>query len=84
MWFFDGFGWTMMLFGLFSTLVFWGLVAWVIALIVRNANRGGTGRPGANRPADDAETLARRRFAAGEIDEAEFDRILRKLRDHTA
>ena len=55
-------------------LAFWAAVIWLIYSGIRGlSNRG---RP----PSDSAEDIARRRFAAGEIDTGELDHILAELR----
>ncbi|SDY81614.1 SHOCT domain-containing protein [Citreimonas salinaria] len=54
-------------------LVFWGLVIAAVVLLVR---RLGTGQTPARR---DAMEVLRERFAAGEIDEEEFERRKKAL-----
>lgn len=67
-----GFGFGM--FGGLMMLVFWGVIIALVVLAVRwvSANQGGGAR-------DEAMALLRRRFAAGEIDEDEFNRRKRAL-----
>lgn len=72
----DGFGWWMV-FGVISMIVFWGGLLWIAAYIVRSI-AGGPG-PQRRRSEDDPEEIARRRFAAGEISEDEYRKILRTL-----
>jgi putative membrane protein len=50
-----------------AMLVFWGLVAWVIVTLVRQADRGGGGKRGAREILDE-------RYARGEIDDDEYRR----------
>jgi putative membrane protein len=59
-------GWWM-LFGGLLWLVFWGTLIYLIVSVIR----------GRQRPEGDAEPIeiARRRYARGEIDKTEFDRI---------
>ena len=72
--------------GILTTFVFWALVIWAIVALAswaRNSRPGqpGPGEPGAAlRPADDAELILARRFAAGEIDAEEYQRRLEVLR----
>lgn len=67
-----GFGFGM--FGGLMMLVFWGVIIALIVLAVRwvMANQGAA-------PRDDALETLRKRFAAGEIDEEEFNRRKRVL-----
>jgi putative membrane protein len=60
-------------------LVFWGLVAFAIWLVVRDTSTASS-KPSA--PPSAEETL-RQRYAAGELDEEEFSRRLRVLRGDT-
>ena len=57
-------------------LVFWGLVIWGVVSLVRGATSSGSSGAPAARP---EETLAAR-FAAGEIDDDEYQRRLETLR----
>lgn len=75
MWWYSGmgdFGWSMMLAGTLVTLLFWGgltaLVVWAVLAL--------TGRR-----AEDQQALQvlRRRFAAGEISQTEFEQAKRAL-----
>jgi putative membrane protein len=69
----DGFGWWMVFGGVWM-LLFWGAVIWLAFFFIRSlSDRGRSSRQ------DDAEAIARRRFASGEISEEEFQRILRTL-----
>ncbi len=77
MWWYPGpFGWGMMLLGALATLVVWvGLVVAVIWAI-RSLMGGRAGeRPGAEQPLE----ILRRRFAAGEITQEEYERARRAL-----
>ena len=69
-----GGGWGGGFFGGFMMLAFWGVIIALIVFAVRgfSGNRGGTSRR------DALETL-RERFAAGEIDEEEYNRRKRVL-----
>ena len=70
----DWSGWAWFAMG-FSMLVFWGLVAFAIWLVVR-----GTWAPSSKPPAPPtAEETLRQRYAAGELDDDEFVRRLRVL-----
>ena len=64
-------GWGMMLVGTLITLIFWGSV---IALVVW-AVRYLAPRPRTDEPAE----ILRRRFAAGEMSQAEYDQARRTL-----
>jgi len=71
----DGSGWVWFAMTL-SMVLFWVAVGVVIWLLVRRPND-----PTPNPPGPSAEELLRQRFAAGDIDEAEFERRLGTLRD---
>lgn len=71
-WGWHGGEWWMMGIGLIFWLVLLGLAVW---LIVR-----ATGRERAEPPSGTAEEVLRRRFAAGEIDDEEYERRLEVLR----
>jgi putative membrane protein len=60
-----------------SMLAFWALVGTAIWLLVRQptAHRG--------HDADTPEEVLRRRYAAGELDDSEFERRLQRLHDHS-
>jgi putative membrane protein len=67
-----GWGWGGWFLGSLLMIAFWVIVIWAILTFVR-----GTGqRP----PASDPEDVLARRFAAGEIDEAEYRRKIETLR----
>lgn len=75
MWY-DGHGWNggWWIVGPLVMLAFWGLVAWVVITLVR---RPPAAPPGASGP----EQVLAERFARGEIDEDEYRRRLRVLRE---
>ena len=61
-------------------LAFWGAIILAIVLLVQSVTGQFTGRRGAGR-ADDPLTILRRRYAAGEIDQATFERMRSELTD---
>lgn len=63
-WSMTGWGWGWMTIWTLGGIVF---VAWLAAMLLRSASP-----PPSPAPLDSAMTVLRRRFAAGEIDEAEF------------
>jgi uncharacterized membrane protein len=71
--YFGGFGW-MGLLGWSTMLLFWVgvilLTIWIVRSLVGRDRRGG---------ADIAKDVLRRRYAAGEISEAEYQQALRTL-----
>ena len=69
-----GGGWAGGIFGGFMMLAFWGVIIALIVFAVRgiSGNRGGDSRK-------DALDTLRERFAAGEIDEEEYNRRKRVL-----
>ena len=48
-----------------SMLAFWGLVAWIVVMLVRSSRPAGSDR-------NDADQILADRFARGEIDEDEY------------
>jgi putative membrane protein len=70
-------GWAWFVMGL-SMLVFWGLIAFAIWLVLRGFATANSTRPAA--PGPSAEETLRQRYAAGELDDEEFNRRLRVLR----
>lgn len=62
----DGMGWWM-LFGAAFWILFWASIVWLLVSVIR-PQRGPVER-------DDALTIARRRYASGEITREEFERI---------
>jgi putative membrane protein len=74
-----GWAWGLgMALGMLATLAFWGALIVGIVLLVRWAFAqipGGPGRVGT----DDALAILRRRYAAGEIDQATYERMKREL-----
>jgi putative membrane protein len=67
--------------GLVSTLLWIALIVLVVVLVVRLVGNTGSRPPTGPPPAETAEELLRRRFAAGEIDEDEYRRRLEVLRN---
>jgi putative membrane protein len=72
-WWGDGFGWWMILGGLWM-LLFWGLVIWLIVWGIRKITESGKGSSGKS-PLD----MAKERYASGEISKAEFEQIKKDL-----
>ena len=80
--------------GIFTSVIFWGLIIWAIAALVGWARQGrpdpaapGPERqdgpwPGQGPWPGDAEEILSRRFAAGEIDAREYRERLEVLRAH--
>lgn len=64
-------GWVLMVIGM---LAVWGLVIWAVLALTRGRLGLGDG------PRPSPETILRERFAAGEIDEAEYRQRLEALR----
>ena len=64
-----------------SMLVFWTAIGAAIWLVVRQL--GGSATRSDPAPRVSAEEMLRQRYAAGELDEAEFVRRLETLREHT-
>jgi putative membrane protein len=82
MWWYPGqLGWGVMLLNVLITLIFWGglvaLVVWAIRSLM-----GARSRPGQS-PADQPLEILRRRFAAGEISQEEYERARRTLEQGT-
>lgn len=71
----DGWGWGVWLMMMGFMFVFWGLIAWVVAALVR----GQSGTRYQPQPRSAQEILAER-FARGEIDEDEYARRMNALR----
>jgi uncharacterized membrane protein len=63
-------GWWMLFGGLLS-VVFWGAVIYLLVALVRETPRAGRG--------EEPIEIAKRRYASGEIDEAEYERIRHAL-----
>lgn len=68
----DGFGWWMG-FGAISMVLFWGLVIWAIVGLTRRPQHRAS-------LSEDPLAIAKRRLAYGEISEAEYDRLVAKLK----
>jgi putative membrane protein len=75
MWGWQGWSWWGWLGMSFGMLAFWGLVIWGIVAIFR-----GWGGSSTRRERPDPEQILAERFAAGEIDEDEYQQRLRTLR----
>ncbi|MBM3957925.1 MAG: SHOCT domain-containing protein [Gemmatimonadetes bacterium] len=73
-WFDPGMGWGWTVFGGAMMVLFWGAVIWLIAGLVR-----GRAPERSYHPAERPDDVAARRFAAGEIDEQQYERILHRL-----
>lgn len=69
-------GWWMLA-GWLWMVAFWGLVIWGIVVLVQRF--GGGQEP--KRGDDDPLTILQRRYASGEIDTEEFDRMRQRLRE---
>lgn len=73
-------GWTggvRMVFGLLAMLAFWGALIVGSVWLVRGV--WGVPRGSGPGPAEDPQTILRRRYAAGEIDQATYERMRREL-----
>ncbi|MBI2869346.1 MAG: SHOCT domain-containing protein [Chloroflexi bacterium] len=72
MWYFDGFGWWMVL-GAIWMIIFWGaiigLVIWAVTRLTRRSDAAGRS------PID----IARERYAKGELTREQFEEIKRDL-----
>jgi putative membrane protein len=68
----DGMGWWM-LFGGLLWIAFWGTVIYLIVSVIRGPH-GSTGRT-----QEDPISILKRRYAHGEIDKEDYDRIRRDL-----
>lgn len=69
----DGFGWWAVMGG-FGMIAFWAAIIFLVVALTRERS---SSRP---EPREDPASIAGLRLARGEIDEAEYDRILAKLR----
>ena len=72
-------GWGWWVFGPLMMLAFWGGIIWLFYALFTSQRRGSERQPGQERIAP--RDIAKRRLASGDIDEAEFDRIMKKLDD---
>jgi len=71
-----GMGWIGL--GVLHMVVFWGVVIFVIVMLVRWLSDGSTNSPpSAKTPMD----ILRERYARGEIDHAEYERVRRDIAD---
>lgn len=75
---FDGYGWGGMGWGFFSMLLFWGLLAVGVVLLVRFVAGAAERRP-PERTDKSAQEILAERYARGEIDRAEFEEKRRDL-----
>jgi putative membrane protein len=70
MWYWgSGGGWGMWVFGILMMLLFWGGLAAIVVFLVRSLGGSRQSHP------DSAMDALRRRLAAGEINQEEFERI---------
>lgn len=69
-----GSGWWIV--GPIMMIVFWGSLFWLVAKLI-----GTRAQPAGGDAGISAKQIAARRFAAGEIDEAEYTRIINLLED---
>ncbi len=74
---FNSMGWWAPGFGLVFMLLWWGLIVLAIFALVRwlTASSGG----GTNRIEKDALDILKERYASGEIDREEFEKIRREI-----
>ena len=70
----DGWGWWMV-FGWIWMAVFWGLIIWAVATVIRHLS----GRD-SSQPPSSAAAILEERFARGEINSEQFDEMRRTLR----
>lgn len=75
-------GWDAWWFGLhgLGMLLFWGLLILAVVLLVRAVLHAGRPQGGAGPGADPALTTLRERFARGEVNQEEFERMREALR----
>ncbi len=75
-----GFGWAGMIFGGLMMLLFWGAIIVLAFLVIRAITRSGgyqsrdTNRAG-YRPEDNALSILKERYARGEIDKEQYERM---------
>ena len=69
-------GWGWWFIGPIMMIVFWGSLFWLVTKIVRTRVQ-----PAGGDPSVSAKEIAARRFAAGEIDDAEYSKITSLLED---
>jgi putative membrane protein len=70
----DGWGWWMV-FGWIWMVVFWGLIIWAVATLLRYLGARDSGQ----RPSN-ATTIVEERFARGEITRDQFEEMRKTLR----
>jgi putative membrane protein len=79
MWWFNGdwgWGWIGFLVMIFFMVIFWGAIIFLVVWAVRQlSGRSGGSRAGSSHAID----IARERYARGEINKEDFDRIKRDL-----
>lgn len=64
-------------FGMLMMFVFWALVIWGLISLFRNLSGGSSQHQGEQ---ESAEDIVKKRYARGEINKEEFERILADLR----
>ncbi len=80
MWWGNGWGWEGMLFGGLMMLLFWGgLIALTVVLLRGLAGSGSRPSPDRDRPAESALDILKKRYARGEISQAEYQQMRRDL-----
>lgn len=67
--------------GLVHMLLFWGVVIFIVVLLVRLLSQGSGGSDKADRPERDALDILKERYARGEIDHEEFEERKKRLRE---
>ncbi len=70
----DGWGWWMV-FGWIWMVVFWGLIIWAVATLLRYL-----GTRDSTQPSSNAGTILEERFARGEITSDQFEEMRKALR----
>ena len=69
-----GFGWGWWIFGFTMMVIFWGAIFWIVVNFARSFNQTPS-----DRRIEDPLDIAARRYAAGEVDQDEYERIVRRL-----
>jgi putative membrane protein len=80
MWWDGGWAWWGWLVTTAVMLLFWGLVAWAVVMLVRYLGDRERGIGDQHTGTNSAEAILAERFACGEIDSAEYRRRLDDLR----
>jgi putative membrane protein len=70
----DGWGWWM-IFGWIWMVVFWGLIIWAVATLLRYLGTRDSSQPSSN-----AATILEERFARGEINRDQLEEMRKTLR----